>query len=87
MCFINAASSNAKVTLILVLRENWTMQYFFVPFLCVKTPREAGRGDDEKMPDSKSINNATDLTHFLSLNKIIILLCVFESFDFVWFNN
>ncbi len=44
---IHAASRIAKVTLIIVLRENWTMQYVFLPFLCVKTPREAGRGDED----------------------------------------
>ncbi len=32
---------------------------FFRPF-SVKTPREAGRGDEKKTPDSKSINNVTD---------------------------
>ncbi len=31
---------------------------FFPPF-SVKTPREAGRGDEKKTPESKSINNVT----------------------------
>ncbi len=31
----------------------------FRPF-SVKTPREAGRGDEKKTPESKSINNVTD---------------------------
>ncbi len=55
---IRAAWRIAIATQIIFVRENLTMQYvFFSPFLRVKTPREAGHGDDENMPDSKSIND------------------------------
>ncbi len=43
---IHAASRTAIVTHIIVLIENWIKQYVFSPFFCVKTPKEAGCGED-----------------------------------------
>ncbi len=57
---IHAATKIAKVTPVgYSSRETWTVHYFFRPF-SVKTPREAGRGDEKKTPESKSINNVSD---------------------------
>ncbi len=54
--FVIHSTSRIAKKIIFILRKNWTIQCFFF-FL---EPREAGRGDDKKMLDSKSINNVTD---------------------------
>ncbi len=60
MFVIQAPSRTAKITLIMVLRENRENVNKYTALFSVKTPREAGCRDNENKPDSKSINNVTE---------------------------
>lgn len=82
---IVSASRIAEVTPIIILSENGKMQYVVLPLLCVRTPREAGSGDDEK--DGTSANNVSasqSIKEYVFERFGLIINITFMSMTLTW---